>query len=92
MVYPIPNQQTGHLVRLFAEQIVSVVSVAEIFCLTGVQTCYCKLLGTKKLNTTAYLPECDGREERFNRTLKTMIRKHVDEFGVPWDKNLPRLL
>lgn len=30
--------------------------------------------------------------ERFNRTLKTMIRKHVDQFGTRWDKYLPGLL
>ena len=29
----------------------------------------CELLGTKKLNTTAYHPQCDGMVERFNRRL-----------------------
>ena len=33
----------------------------------------CKLLGIKKLNTTAYHPQCDGMVERFNSTLKAMI-------------------
>ena len=28
----------------------------------------CKLLGIKKLNTTAYHPQCDGMVERFNQT------------------------
>ena len=35
----------------------------------------------KKLNTTTYHQGWDGMVERFNRTLKTMIRKHVDQFG-----------
>ena len=45
----------------------------------------CELLGTKKLNTTAYHPQCDGLVERYNRTLKTALRKHVARFGVQWD-------
>ncbi len=52
----------------------------------------CELLGIKKLNTTAYHPQCDGMVERFNRTLKTMIRKHVDRFGTQWDRYLPGLV
>ena len=52
----------------------------------------CQLLGMKKINTTAYHPECDGMVERFNRTLKTMIRKHVDQFGVQCDEHLSGLL
>ena len=44
----------------------------------------CELLGIKKLNTTAYHPECDGLVERFNRTLKTMIRKHVLGSILTW--------
>ena len=32
----------------------------------------CSLLGMKKINTTAYHPQCNGMVERFNRTLKTM--------------------
>ena len=48
----------------------------------------CSLLGITKLNTTAYHPQCDGLTERFNHTLKTMIRKHVDVYGKQWDKYL----
>lgn len=99
MVYPIPNQQTVHVVRLFAEQIVPMFGVPEALLsdrgtnlLSHLMLDCCKLLGTKKLNTTAYHPECDGMVERFNRTLKTMLRKHVDRFGVQWDRYLPGLL
>ena len=41
-----------------------------------------------ELNTTAYHPQCDGIVERFNRTLKSMLRKHAAQFGKEWDKNL----
>ncbi len=46
----------------------------------------CQMLGIKKLNTTAYHPECDGMVERFNRTLKSMLRKHAARFGKQWDR------
>ena len=52
----------------------------------------CKLLGTKKVNTTAYHLQCDGMVERFNRTLKTMLRKHADVLDNQWDKFLPGVL
>ena len=52
----------------------------------------CSILGIEKLNTTAYHPECDGMVERFNRTLKTMLRKTAAQFGAQWDNHLPGLL
>ena len=52
----------------------------------------CKLLGIHKLNTTAYHPQCDGMVERFNRTLKTILRKHAARFGAQWDQYLPGIL
>ena len=51
----------------------------------------CSLLGITKL-TTAYHPQCDGLTEKFNRTLKMMIHKHVDVYGKQWDKYLHGML
>ena len=51
-----------------------------------------QVVGNKIPNTTAYHPECDGIMERFNRTLKTMLWKYVDQFNVHWDTYLPGLL
>ena len=42
----------------------------------------CKLLGIRKLNTTAYYPQCDRLMERYNRTLNTALRKHAAQFGM----------
>eukprot|EP00731_Ephydatia_muelleri_P039043 Em1067g2a len=47
---------------------------------------------SKKLNTTAYHPQCDGMVERFNRTLKTALRKHAAKFGNQWDRYLSGVL
>jgi len=50
------------------------------------------MLGIKKLNTTAHHPQCNGMVERFNRTLKKMLRKHVSRFGMQWDTYLSGML
>ena len=50
------------------------------------------LLGIRKLNTTAYHPQCDGMVERFNGTLRTMLRNQAATFGPQWDRYLPDLL
>ena len=67
----------------------------KLYCLIEVLTSYhflmkevCRCLGIEKLNTTAYHPQCDGLTESCNRTLKTMLRKHVDLHGTQWDKFL----
>ena len=52
----------------------------------------CKLLGVMKLNTTANHPQCNGMVEQFNRTLKSMLRKHVSKFGVQCDVYLSGVL
>ena len=46
------------------------------------------MLGIRKLNTTAYHPQCNGLVERYNRTLKAMLRKHVARFGNHRDQFL----
>lgn len=51
-----------------------------------------KLLGIRSLRTTAYHPQTDGLTERFNQTLKQMLRKFVSDSGKDWDQWLPYLL
>ncbi len=50
------------------------------------------LLGIKSVLTSVYHPQTDGLVERFNRTLKTMIRKFIHEDAKNWDKWLEPLL
>ena len=52
----------------------------------------CQLLGVTKLNTTSYHPQCDSMVERMNRSLKSMLRKHVAKFGGQCDCFLPGVL
>ena len=51
-----------------------------------------KLLRIDALRTSPYHPQTDGLVERFNQTLKAMLRKTAKEDGKDWDKWLPYLL
>ena len=51
-----------------------------------------KLLGIKRIRTSPYHPQTDGLVERFNGTLKSMLRKLNQEDRTEWDKWLPYLL
>ena len=99
MVFPVPDQKAVRIARLLADEVIPNIGVPEALLsdrgtnlLSHLMLDLCKLLGIKKLNTTAYHPQCDGMVERFNRTLKTMLRKHAATFGNQWDQYLPGLL
>ncbi len=49
-------------------------------------------LGITAIRTSAYHPQTDGLVERFNQTLKNMLRKFVSDTGRDWDNWLPFLL
>ena len=51
-----------------------------------------RLLQITALRTTPYHPQTDGLTERFNQTLKSMLRKYVTKEGKDWDKLIPYLL
>ncbi|XP_038062382.1 uncharacterized protein LOC119732846 [Patiria miniata] len=51
-----------------------------------------RLLMVKQLTTTPYHPMCNGLVERFNGTLKKMLRRMCSERPRDWDKYLPALL
>ena len=50
------------------------------------------LLHVHPIRTTPYHPQRDGLVERFNRTLKSMLRKAVVKEGRDWDRLIPYLL
>ena len=51
-----------------------------------------RLLHVQSIRTGPYHPQTDGLVERFNQTLKSMLRKSVDKEGKNWDKMIPYLL
>ncbi|XP_075769237.1 uncharacterized protein LOC112544884 [Pelodiscus sinensis] len=51
-----------------------------------------QVLQIRKLRTSVYHPQTDGLVERFNRTLKGMLRKFAQDEPREWDKLLPALM
>ncbi|XP_021345000.1 uncharacterized protein LOC110444964, partial [Mizuhopecten yessoensis] len=51
-----------------------------------------RLLSIRRLTTTPYHPMCNGLVERFNGTLKQMLRRMCSERPKDWDKYLNALL
>ncbi|XP_069139202.1 uncharacterized protein [Argopecten irradians] len=51
-----------------------------------------RLLSIRRLTTTPYHPMCNGLVERFNGTLKQMLRRMCSERPRDWDKYLSALL
>ena len=49
----------------------------------------CRLLNTKKFNTTAYYPQTDGLVERFNNTLAESISMYDSTDQKDWDNLIP---
>uniref|UniRef100_A0A8C5PLJ4 ribonuclease H n=1 Tax=Leptobrachium leishanense TaxID=445787 RepID=A0A8C5PLJ4_9ANUR len=52
----------------------------------------CRLFKISHLRTSVYHPQTDGLVERFNKTLKNMLKKVVDRDGRNWDFLLPYLM
>ena len=94
-VFAIPDQSAFTIAKLIVEEVVSRHRVpSEILSdrgrsfLSGLMVEVEKLLGFKKVNTTAYHPHTDGLVERYNRTLKAMLAKTVTEGGKDWDEKI----
>ena len=49
-------------------------------------------LGITKIKTSIYHPQANGLVERFNGTLKTMLKEFLGEHVQAWDRCLPYLL
>ena len=79
LVFPAPDQKSLRIAKLLVEEVVPLFGVPEALLsnrrtnlLSHLMKEVCVLLRVKKLNTTAYHPQCNGMVEQFNRTLKSM--------------------
>ena len=89
MVFPVPDQKTSRIAELLTKEMIPFFGVPEAILtdrgtnlLSHLMLDICSSLGITKLNTMAYHAECDSMVERFNRTLKSMLRKHADHSGT----------
>ena len=53
---------------------------------------FCQTTGIHQIKTSPYHPQTDGMVERFNSTLKRLLRKLTQNSTVEWDKCLPFVL
>ena len=51
-----------------------------------------QMIGVTPIKTSPYHPQTDGLVERFNQTLKQMLRRLIDSEGHEWHKLLPYVL
>ena len=51
-----------------------------------------KIMGTHKINTTAYHPQTNGKVEKFNNTLVNMLAMYVSMKQNDWDEFIPYAL
>lgn len=94
--FPLADQKAETVARVFVEGVVLRHGVPEQL-LTDQGTNFVSrvmkevydLLGIKKLQTTAYHPECNGAVERLNQTLVTMLSHYVAHDQRDWDRWLP---
>lgn len=97
--FPTADQTSDTVARLLVERVTlqhgapkGLLSVHGPSLLSSLILDICRLMGTKKINTSAYHPQTDGLVENFNLTLRAMIAKHAKKLGRNWDVYLPQLL
>ena len=60
--------------------------------ISNVMQQYCKVMGLKQIRTSPYHPQTDGKVEKFNSTLKRLLRKLTQDPKVEWHCCLPYVL
>ena len=95
---PLPSTEAGRIAKHLVEVFSRVGIPEEILADQGanfmsalLQDVY-QLLSIKRIRTSPYHPQTDGLVERFNSTLKSMLRKFVASNAKDWDEYLPYLL
>ena len=97
--FPTKDQTALTIAKLLVEQVISrhgvpreLLSDRGAAFLSSLLKDISKIMGLRKVNTTAYHPQGDGLVERFNRTLADMLSKTVEKSGRDWDECLPYVL
>jgi hypothetical protein len=98
VLVPLPNAEATSVARSFFHDIVCNYGCPKFLLsdrganfLGKVMRECCRLMGTLKLNTTAYHPQCNGLQERFNRVILDTVSHYVNEKQNDWDSYLPAI-
>ena len=93
LVYPVKDQRAITIAKLLVQEVIPTFGVPVALLsdrgtnlLSHLVLDLCRMMGTQKLNMTAYHPQCDGMVERFNRTLKTIsgsMLQCLENSGIP---------
>jgi hypothetical protein len=93
--FAVPNQDSETIARLLVQEIIprhgcprTLLSDRGAPFLSKLSKSIYELLAIKKLNTTAYHPQCNGLVERFNHTIVSMISMYVNDYPDDWDEHL----
>lgn len=96
---PLRDQKAETVARAFVERIVLRHGVPQQLLtdqgtnfVSGLMKETCRLLGIKKLTTTAYHPESNGAVERLNKTIKGLLSHLVARDQRDWDLWMPYVL
>ena len=97
--FAVPSIEAPVIARIFVDEIFTRHGAPRTFLsdrgsnfLSALVKEVCRLLNTRKLNTTAYHPQTDGLVERFNNTLAESISMFVNSEQTDWDLFLPSIL
>ena len=97
--FPVPSIEAPVIARLLVDEIFTSLGAPRTLLsdrgsnfLSSLVTEVCRLLNTKKVNTTAYHPQTDGLVERFNKTLAEAISSYVSSHQLDWDVYIPAIL
>ena len=93
--YAIPNEETTTIAKKLVDEMFCRFSPPEqLHSDQGRQFEYtlmkeiCDILKIKKTRTSAYIPQCDGLVERFNRTLLSMLSTTTKDQPFNWENQI----
>jgi transposase InsO family protein len=97
--FPIPDVSAETFARVYATQIIArhgsgstlITDRGRSFTSAFFKET-CKILGIKKVETSAYHAMSNGRVERFHRVLHDSMSHYIDSTGTNWDVVLPFFL
>ena len=93
--YPIPTKEPKHVLRCLEQYYLPRFGPAEACIMDNgsefqesTVVAYLEYLGTEVKRTSPFNPQCNGRTERFQKTLKMMVRKLVNARARDWEDKL----